>query len=273
MPVIRYNLNTFASGEEYLNRLQSEADRSFRILLSLLSSYFSSTVDGPNYARELKSVALELSRLRLTLEDMQQDVNYITTRTEFLYQVATSMLFPQLEGAPNLAKTDEDFRQFLINMVSIFFGGSVPTSIRDAVELLTGGRVIVHEHFLDARRPGSGYDMSDEFGFTVDVLLDSPTQVDTLLADKNIRIVLAVIRPVHTLYRVRYVLQDFYRGNLPQTNNSSSESRADKVGDAFSAEVSRYGYEDFRRFVEGIEGVDLFGSKRAVSVVDEPHMF
>lgn len=273
MAVVRYNLNVFTSGEEYQGRLQSEAERSFRILLSLLSSYWQSTVDGPNYARELKAVAIELARLRLTLEDIQQDVDYATTRTEFLYQVVTSMLFPQPGGAPDLRRTDEDFRQFLLKIVSIYFAGSVPGSVQAAVQLVTGGEVVVHEHFLDARLPGSGFDISDEFGFTVDVLLGSPGQVDVFLADRNVRIVLALVRPAHTLYRIRYVTRDVYDGSITPSANPPSESRSDKVGDSPSGELSRYGYEDFRSFVEGVEGVDLLGSKRPIPVLNEPHAF
>jgi len=264
--IIRVNQNVFEGGEEWENRLLLAADEEFQILLKLLSSYWQSTVDGPNYARELKAMAIALARLRLTLGDIQNDTYYVATRTEFLYQVITSVVFPnpQTDGIPDLQKTDADFRTFLQDVIAIYFKGSIPDSIKKAVELITGGTVIVREAFLEARKPGSGYDISDEFGFEVEVILSSPGSIDVFLADKNIRILLNIIRPAHTLFRVKYVLQDAYVGQKTKTN-------AHKVKDAFTFNLSDYGYEDFRKFFSGIYGVDPEGVRRSSDVVAEDH--
>jgi hypothetical protein len=271
MAIVRYNLNAFESGEEYLARLSSESDIVFRILLSLLSSYFQTTIDGPNYARQLKAVAVELSRVRLMLEDIKQDTDFATTRTEFLYQTVTSVLFPKPSGAPDLRKGDVDFREFLREIVKIYFAGSVPDSIKKAVELVTGGIVVVRENFEEARRPGSGFDISDQFGFTIDVLLENPGQIDVFLAERNIRILLAIIRPAHTLYTLKFILQDLYEGPGPKPQDPGSNVQTNKVKESFVYSLSQYGYEDFRRFVEGVRGTDVLGSKVLVSVKDEPH--
>jgi hypothetical protein len=264
--IIRYNYNIFG-GEEYINRLQSEAERSFRILLSLLSSYWQSTIDGPNYARELKAVAIELSRLRLALEDIQQDVNYATTRTEFLYQVVTSTLFPQPSGAPNLNKSDEDFRQFLLQIIKIYYAGSIPDSLSKVVQLVTNEQVVIHENFLEARRSGSGYDISDQFGFSVDIILNSPGQIDVFTANRNIRLLFSIIRPAHTLYKLKFILQDTYLGS----RHTNLNIQTNKIRDENRWIFSDYRYEDFRKFVEGVQGVDPFGSKRTISIVNEDH--
>jgi hypothetical protein len=271
MAIVRYNLNSFESGEEYLSRLSSESDVVFRILLSLLSSYFQTTIDGPNYARQLKAVAVELSRVRLMLEDIKQDTDFATTRTEFLYQTVTSVLFPKKSGAPDLQKGDVDFREFLREIVKIYFAGSVPDSVKKAVELVTGGTVIVRANYEESRRPGSGFDISDQFGFTIDVLLDSPGQIDVFLAEKNVRILLAIIRPAHTLYTLKFILQDTYEGPGPKPQDPGTSVKTNKVKESFVFDLQQYGYEDVRRFVEGVRGVDVLGSKSLVQVTDESH--
>jgi len=266
MAIVRINQNSDDSGEEYESRLLVAADEEFRILLRLLSSYWQSTIDGPNYARELKAMAIALSRIRMSLGDIQNDTYYVATRTEFLYQVVTSVVFPnpQTDGIPDLQKTDVDFRVFLQQVISLYFKGSVPDSVKKAAEIITGGTVTVREAFLEARKAGSGLDISDEFGFDVEVILSSPGSVDVFLADKNMRILLNIIRPAHTLYRIKYVLQDAYRGQQTKTNPN-------KVVDSFTFDLANYGYEDFRKFFTGIYGVDQDGFRRSSNVISEDH--
>jgi len=269
MAIVRLNQNIFESGEEFSNRLLIESTREFQILLFLLSSYFTSKIDGPNYARELKAMAIALAHIRLDLGDIQNDTYYATTREEYMYQVITSVVFPQRSGPPDLQRSDVEFRDFLQAIIAIYFKGSIPDSIEKAVELITGGTVIIRENYLEARKPGSGFDISDEFGFTVDVFLQNPGSLNTFLADKNIRILLDIIRPAHTLYKVGYILQDNYIGQ--KDNPAQLSMSPSKVMDSFTFNLSNYGYEDFRKFVEGVKRIDPLGTKMAVDVVGEDH--
>jgi hypothetical protein len=275
--IIRVNQNAFESGEEYNNRLLQESQREFTILLSLLSSYFTSKIDGPNYARELKAMAIALARVRLMLSDIQNDTYFSATRGEYLWQVLTVMLFPKSFGygqgqMPTIDQTDLQFRAFLQQLVSIYFKGSIPASIQKAVELVTGGTVVVRENFLEARNPASGLDISDEFGFEVDIFLPFVNQnVDIFLADKNIRLLLGIIRPAHTLYRLKYILQDTYIGQQQPPGPNGVPPQSAKVTDSFTFALSNYSYEDFRKFVEGISGLDTAGFKRVRQVVGEDH--
>lgn len=262
--IVRINFNTYEEGEEYLSRLGSEGNRNFQILLALLSSYWQSTIDGPNYARELKAISLSLARLRLMLEDLQYDQSYATTRTEYIYQLLTSVMFPGVEGSPNLKSTDIEFREFLNKIILLYFAGSVPNSIQEAVQLITGGTVNLREDFLEARKPGSGYDISDEFSMDIDVILSKPGSVNTFLSDRNIRILLGIIRPAHTLYRLRYILADSYVG-------VSTDSNPIKIADTLKTVLSDYSYEDFRKFVDGVFGVDPGGVKMAHRVTGEDY--
>lgn len=262
MAIIRLNYGAYEAGEEHLIRLNDEADRNFRVLLSLLSSYWKSTVDGPNYTRELKAMALSLARIRLALEDIQSDISFSTTRTEYLYQTTTSLLFPG--EIPNLQNTDVEFKEFLVKLVDLYFAGSTPDTIKKAVELVTGGTVIIKEPHVENRKYGLVRNPGDDFSFDVDVILSSPGSMDSILADRNIRLLLGIIRPGHILYRTRFIINDIFLG-------VSTLSRPQKVTDSLFSNLSDYSYEDFRKFVEGIEGIDYLGSKKSVSVTGEDH--
>lgn len=267
MPLIRLNFSAYESGEEYINRLKDETDKAFKVLLALLSSYWQSTIDGPNYARELKAVAIALARIRLSLDDVRADTDYRSTRAEYVYQTLTSMLFPKRYGAPDPGFGDREFVEFLRNVVEVYFAGSIPESMKRATELVTHGmEVVVHENFLESRDPTSSLDISDEFGFRIDVMLPSPSSIDVMLADKNVRILMNVIRPAHTLYRLRFILSDEYVGN-------KTDNQPHKVMDAFRMALSDYGYEDFRRFVHGMKWIDHLGVKESKSVTAESHTF
>lgn len=267
MAVLRLNFNSYEAGEEYINRLADESDRNFRLLLALLSSYWRSTIDGPNYARHLKSSAIALAQLRLSLDDLMADGSYQTTRSEYLYQTLTSLLFPAASGAPQLNSTDVEFRDFLNEVIKLYFAGSIPDSVKKAVELVTKSTVIVRECFEEGRKPGSGYDISDEFAMDIDVILPSPSTIDNILADRNIRLILRLIRPAHTLFRTRYIIQDSYLGAAVTTNGATSQ----KMTDSLKLAMSTYSYEDFRTFVYGVEGIDSQGSKTSKPVVGEDH--
>lgn len=268
MALVRVNLNAYEDGEEYLGRLNREAEKNFKALLSMLSSYWQSTIDGPNYAREIKAMAIAMSRVRIALDDVLADNDYRATRAEFLYQVLGSVLFPGEMANPS--QNDADFAAFLRNLVQIYFAGSVPASIQAAVELVVDGmQVRITENYAEARKPGSGFDISDEHTFNIDVMLTSPGAIDVFLAEKNIRILLGILRPAHTLYRLKFVLQDEYVGNRELDGDMVVEPS--KVLDAFRFALSNYGYEDFRRFVEGIEGLDPLGVKKPVIVEGEDH--
>jgi len=262
MTIVRYNFDNYENGEEYKLRLEEEANANFKTFLSLLSSYWQSTIDGPNYTREIKAMSVALAQLRLALEEIRTDTYFNQTRSDFLYQTVTSILFPK--GAPDTQLGDLDFRDFLQEVIKIYFQGSIPLSMKQAVELFTGPGAIIREHFLEAQSPGSGYDISDQFGFSFDVLLDSPGSIDVILADKNIRLVLGIIRPAHTLYMIRYILSDSYVGQQTVGQNK-------KVLDEFNFVLSNYGYEDFRKFVLGVEGVDDLGVKKPIDVIGEDH--
>lgn len=265
MAIIKYD-PTENLGEEYLNRLMQESNRNFQIFMALLSSYWQSRIDGPMYARMLRSMSIELARIRLTLEDVRGDGSYRKTRAEYLYQTLTSILFREDRGFPDLQKSDVEFREFLVEIVRIYFAGSVPSSLERALELLVGKRIRIRENYKEAQRPGSGYDISDQFGFGFDIIMDDPGEIDTLQLDRNLAILFALISPAHTLYKLKYVMEEECSGpNGPPSDNLDSY----KFQDSMRMMMESYSYEDFRKFVDGVYRIDFLGFKKSHSVTGE----
>lgn len=268
MAITRYNLNTYDSGEEYKTRLSLESDRNFKVLLSLLSSYWQSNIDGPNYARELKAIAIELSRLRLALNDVHQDISILNTRTEFLYQTLTSMMFP--DDVPDLENSSEEFKLFLVRLINCYFKGSIPSSLENAISLVTEQKVVIVENY--DRNDEVGNDISNQFGFDINIVLDDPNQLNTMLSDRNIKIILSLLKPAHTLYRIKNIFSDKYDGKN-QTENPFTNTSTNKVIDSSHFELNEYQYETLKKSIYGLKGVDDYGVKQIINVIEEDHTF
>ncbi len=258
----RKNLTVSQTGQEYNLRLVRRAQGIFSQLLALLPSNYTSTVEGPNYTVELKAVAVELARMELALEDISSDFAFDTTRSEFLYTTVGYFVF--LNGRlPELEFSDEGFRNVLLNLIRIYFQGSIPTSLAEVVGLFMQGTIKVTENYLIVRQGGSGLDISDQFGFDVDVVipLGGGFPSNTFEADKTIRQIIDIVRPAHTLYRIRYIFQD----KIIPTDGV--------IGDAMRWAMSNYYYDDFRSYWGGLRDKDRLGTKANAHVTAEIHHF
>lgn len=258
----RENYTVSQTGREYNLRLIQRAQGIFSQLLNLLPSNYTSAIEGPNYTVELKAVAVELAKLELSLEDIYRDADFSATRGDFLYTIIGYFVF--LNGRlPDLEFSDTEFRNVLLNLIRIYFQGSIPRSMADVVNLFIDGTIKVTENYLIVRQGGDGLDISDQFGFDVDVVIpvDGGFPDNVFQSDKTIRQILDVVRPAHTLYRIRYIFQDRY---IPANG---------KVLDAMRWAMASYYYDDFRTYWGGIRDKDRLGYKTNSAVVAEPHRF
>lgn len=258
----RQNYTTTQKGREYNLRLIQRAQTIFGTLLNLLPSNYISAVQGPNYTNELKCVAVELARIELSLEDVDRDRSFATTRSDFLWSIIGYLMFAN-SRLPPLQWSDEEFRTFLLNLVAIYFQGSIPKSVRDLTALLLSGDIRVTENFLLIRGGASGYDISDQFGFGIDIVIPAGGgfPVNLFDVDGTLRLLLDIIRPAHTLFRIRYIFQDKYIPPGP----------GGKIIDAMHWHMSNYYYDDFRRYCAGIRDRDRLGRKTNRIVADEDH--
>jgi hypothetical protein len=257
----RLNHTIQQQGKEYQLRLATRAQTIFTNLLNLLPSNYTSTIQGPNYTQEMKAVAVELSRLELALEDVELDSDFKNTRSEFLYNLIGYMVF--LNGRlPDTTFDDIEFKNFLLNVIKIYFQGSVPSSMKDGVQLFISENVTVTENFLLVREGASGLDISDQFGFTINIDALGGFPPDVFALDSNIRLILDIIRPAHTLFRIRYVFRDDYEPNPDQGG---------KILDTSRWRLANYYYDDLRIYPRGLKDRDRLGVKTNQKVVSEDH--
>lgn len=256
----RANFTVQQKGKEYQARLANRAQATLTTLLNLLPSNYISSVQGPAYTNELKAVAVEIAKIELALEDIDSDMGFNNTRSEFIYSIIGYLVF--LNGRlPSTTFDDEEFKRFLLSVIKIYFQGSIPTSIREGVALFTSKSVTVTENFLLVRQGVSGLDISDQFGFQID-LDGSELPANVFGVDSNVRLILDIIRPAHTLFRIRYIFRDKYEPN---------KDGAGRVLDAYRWRMANYYYEDFRVYTGGIKNRDRLGVKVNQSVSDESH--
>jgi len=261
----RINFTIERRGKEWNLRVLQRAQSIFSALLGLLPSNYVSSVQGPNYTLELKAVAVELAKIELAIEDVDLDRDFNHTRSEFLYSVIGYLVF--LNGKlPPLEFDDEEFRTFLLNIIRIYFQGSIPDSMRDATALFLEGDFTVVENFLLERAGASGFDISDQFGFRVDILTGGSFPTGTFPPSifeiqRALKLILDVIRPAHTLFRIRYIFEDEYNPNDP----------TGRILDEYRWRMADYHYEDFRAYWCGIRDRDRLGRKENQPVVAEDH--
>jgi len=255
----RINFTIDRSGKEYNLRVLQRSQAIFTSLLNLLPSNYISAVQGPNYTVELKAVAVEIAKIELALEDVDMDRDFTRTRSDFLYSMIGYLVFLN-NRLPPLEFDDTEFRSFLLSLIRIYFQGSVPDSIRDAAALFITNDFKVLENFLLTREGASGLDISDQFGFQINIELINQFPPGLFDLQSSIRIILDIIRPAHTLFRIRYIFKDDYN---PNGNG--------KILDALRWKLSDYRYEDFRSYWTGIRDRDRLGRKMNRRVSDEDH--
>lgn len=256
----RVNFTIERRGKEYELRLQKRSQTILNALMSLLPSNYVSSIVGPNYTVELKAIAVEMARLELAIEDVDLDRDFNKTRSEFMYPFIGYMVFLN-NRLPPLEYSDEEFRKFLLSLLGIYFQGSIPSAIEEAAGLFISQDFQVFENFLLTRAGAAGYDISDQFGFQINIEVTGDMPPDIFELTSSIRIVLDIIRPAHTLFRIRFVFRDTYIPTDPSGN----------IVDAYRWRLRDYRYEDFRSYWQGIRDKDRLGQKTNIPVVLEDH--
>jgi hypothetical protein len=258
----RLNSTLEQKGKEYNLRLMQRSQTIFSTLLNLLPSNYLSAVQGPNYTQALKAAAVEIARLELALEDIDRDRAYATTRSDFLWSIVGYLVLVNSK-IPDLGFSDEEFRNFFLNLIRIYFQGSIPESMKDVAELFISGDIQVNEMFLLVRQGASGLDISDQFGFDIDYIVPpgGGFPPDVFQAESAIRQILDLVRPAHTLFRIRYIFSDEYFPNDP----------IGKILDAMRWRMGIYYYDDIRSYWQGIRDRDRLGKKVNQCVMGEDH--
>lgn len=242
-------------GLDYERRVKSVESQMTTNLLRLLPSTYGSDGAFPNYAIHLKTIAHELARIQVAMDQIADDGCFALTRSEFMWQVIGYMVF--VDGRFPQGYSDQDFRQLLLDLIRIYFQGSTPKSMEEIVNLLYTGSetVTVTELFKEARIPGSPFDVHDTFKWRVDVGHNEFPD-DLFRIDSDLRILIRIVKPAHTLYTLRHIFTDIF-GEI--------------VDELVQFDLCWYYYDDLRKNCDGWSGEDRLGNKENRTVTQEDH--
>lgn len=235
------------SGQGFKDKKQEQVDRIMAAFMKALPSNYVSQTTGPFYTIQFQSAAEKLAEFQLTAQEVLADNFYDYTRSEFLFQIIGSLVFPdaQTEGWP-VIRGDLTYRTFLTRMVELLLQGAKPEVLKQGVELLTTATVEIIERGIEARKTKglSAWGPKDQFVFEVNLTDDStglekfPDNFEDL--QTNIAIVLRALKPGHTLYECRNLFHETF-GTL--------------FTDVPSFEIFEYHYQDLRRNWLGIANI------------------
>lgn len=231
-----YPVTGGGKGEQ--RRLVSRSQAILNALVNLLPSNYESTVVGPNYTVYLKAMSTELARITMVLEELGTSMAFEEVQSEFLWETVGYLVFLN-QKLPDMGFDDESFRAFLLAIIRIYFRGATPAAIAEGVRLFTNEEFRIRENF----KGGAPYDISDQFGFGVDFELQAQFPPDIFGLDKNLSLLIEIIRPAHTLYRLRFVFKD----DADITNTATDES---------SWWLYNYYYDDVRSYCGGMAGFE-----------------
>ena len=232
--------------------VRSQVDRIMAAFYKLLPSNYASQVNGPYYTMQFQAMAEKIADFQINAQEVLADSMYDYTRSEVLYQILGSIIFPdaRTDGFP-VIDGDLTYRTFLRRMVTLLLQGSTKDSVQSGVELLTTAVVDVVERGVEARKlkGKSAWGVGDQFVFEVNVDNSNvfPDE-DPFVLRRNVEIVLRALKPAHTLYEYRNLFTEVF-GSL--------------MVDADSWTMKDYKYQDLRRYwlgadrISGLNGVTL----------------
>lgn len=235
------------SGQAYLTEKASlvrEIMASFRAVLP--SNYVSQT-NGPWYSLQFQAMAEQLAEIQIVSAEVYKDSGFDFTRTDFLWQVLGTLVFPGATDQSGIPQIDGDtlYRSFLQKMVLLLLGGATKASMESGLEALDPEIVAtITERYLETppRDPNGAFTIEDQF--LVDVFIDG-FPVDPFVLQRNAELVLAALKPAHVLYGYSYLFTDAF-----------DQVASDEGGLSF--DLGSYYYDDLRKWCLGAQRISGF---------------
>lgn len=189
---------TSVKKRNYLNRVALEYIKD--IQENIASNY--SRSKSTNFYGHHKAISLELSRFQDSFNDLNLDRDYNTLRPLYLYEKLGYLL----DTKPVTGLSHDDYRRLLLSLISIFFKGSLKSSIEEGVALFLGTDVKIIEVVFT-----KGSDISDQFVFTADIIInDKFTGVDLVALSNNLTHVFNLVKPAHVFVVQRFSWTDSF---------------------------------------------------------------
>lgn len=247
-PEARSGTGAPQQGLDFEKAFRSQVDRIMASFLAVLPDNYVSQVNGPFYTLQFQAIAEALARIQLTAQQAALDADYDYTRSEFLWEILGTVVFPgatSAEGVPQL-NGDLTYREFLHRMVLLLLKGATADAMEEAVKLLldADADVTIIEKFLAARDANSAWGFDEQFEFEINVDNNNEFPDNPFVTQENIRLILEALKPAHTLYEYRHLFRDAFGQVFDDT-------------DGMSWEMSSYYYDDFRKYCLGAK--ELFG--------------
>jgi len=251
------------SGQDRIKTRREQVDSIMSVFMQVLPSNYVAQVQGPFYTVQFQAAAEAIADFQITAQEVFSDADYDFMRSEFLFQLLGSLVFPDAvsDGYPTL-KGDLTYRTFLKRMVALLLQGATKTTQEGGLALLSEATFAVIEKVIAARdsqkrvwnktlgvwevQAGSAWWLDDQFEFEVNVSYLDPTTdtqrfpEDPFILQENARIVLRALKPAHTLFEYRHLFTEAFGAMFSASSSWSMDN---------------YYYDDFRRFCCGAKNV------------------
>lgn len=246
-------------GQDAKDKIREQVEFALDRFLKDLPSNYVARITGPLYSLKFQGLLEQLAKIQIQGEETYLDSSYNFVRSEFLWQILGTVVFPDTTDGIIEFDTDIEYRDFLQRMVDLLLEGSKRDPIEEGLNLLTDAEVTVLQVSDHLRSPGTGYTLKDQAKLEVDVKgrgrwttrdihgniiiiegdLGTGFTEDPFRFERNARRVLKALRPAHTLYEIRNLFLDAFEG----------------LEDEVSYDISNYYYEDLRKFTTGAKAI------------------
>ena len=152
-------------------------------------------------------LAREYARLGLSMDQVNQNKQYITTQIKYLQQILGERLFLTDRIAP-ANYDDESYRNYLISIKNAYLKGSGVKNIEALASEFTGLTIHIKELYLDERDPySSAKGVIDTHKMVVQVFIDNVLQAgyDINTLKDNLDFFINLVKPAHVLYDTQLI--------------------------------------------------------------------
>jgi len=241
------------SGQAYLTDKQALTQQIMATFRAVLPSNYVAQVNGPWYSLQFQAMAEQLAEIQISTTEIYKDSGFDFTRTDFLWQVLGSLVFPEASDQSGIPQIDGDlaYREFLHKMVLLLLEGATKASMEGGLEALDPNVVAtITERYLETppRDPVGAWTIEDQF--LIDIFIEGATPdtfpTDPFTLQRNAELVLAALKPAHVFYGYSYLFRDAF------------DKVADDTG-GMSLDLDSYYYADLRKWCLGAQRISGTG--------------
>jgi hypothetical protein len=241
------------SGQAYLTDKEALVQSIMATFRAVLPSNYVAQVNGPWYSLQFQAMAEQLADIQISTTEIYKDSGFDFTRTDFLWQVLGSLIFPGATNKSGVPQIDGDtaYREFLHKMVMLLLDGATKASLDGGLEALDPNVVAtITERYLETppRDPVGAWTIGDQF--LIDIFIEGSTgntfPMDPFVLQTNAELVLAALKPAHVFYGYSYLFRDAF------------DKVADDTG-GLSLDLDSYYYADLRKWCLGAQRISGTG--------------